>query len=52
MMSSILHKEQERGKAWEHEIGGHVAEGRKEIQNSGSTWIKPYWISSHEVLQF
>ena len=40
MMLSILHKELERGKAYEHEIGGHVAEGRKpgrkQIQKSGS----------------
>ena len=54
-MSSILHKELERGKAYEHEIGGHVAEGRKpgrkQIQKSGSMWIKLYWISPHKVLQ-
>ena len=37
MILSILHKELERGKAYEHEIGGHVAEGRKQIQKSGST---------------
>ena len=40
MMLSILHKELERGKAQEHEIGGHVAEGRKpgrkQIQKPGS----------------
>ena len=40
MMLSILHKELERGKAYGHEIGGHVAEGRKpgrkQIQKSGS----------------
>ena len=36
-MSSILHKELERGKAYEHEIGGHVAEDRKKIQKTGST---------------
>ena len=55
MMLSILHKELERGKAYEHEIGGHVAEGRKpgwkQIQKSGSMWIKLYWISPHQVLQ-
>ena len=37
MMLSILNKELERGKAYEHEIGGHVADGRKQIQKSGSS---------------
>ena len=36
-MLSILHKELERGKAYGHEIGGHVADGRKQIQKSGSS---------------
>ena len=50
-MSSILHKEQECGKAYEHEIGGHVTDGRKQIQKSGSTWIKLYCVRPHEVIQ-